>query len=85
MSVRYNNFLGSSSCCPRANSITLPHCPNPEGAVGGPRTIVSARQINRLYAPYIWPRDTGGALYFVASRWDDYNVMLIRADLSSFQ
>ncbi len=86
VSVRYNNYLGKFvMLSSRKGSITLRTAPSPEGPWSGPRTIVSSRQISKLYAPYIWPRDTGGALYFVASRWDDYNVMLIRTDLSSFR
>ncbi|GED96162.1 DUF4185 domain-containing protein [Gordonia crocea] len=86
VSVRYNSFLKRYvMLSSRKGSITLRTAPNPEGPWSGPRTIVSGRQISKLYAPYIWPRDTGSALYFVASRWDDYNVMLIRTDLSSIR
>ena len=35
-----------------------------------------------LYGAYIHPWSTGSDLYFVASTWSDYNVMLLRTRLS---
>ncbi len=86
VSVRYNNFLNRYvMLTSRKGSIVMRTAQKPEGPWTGQRTIVSSSKISELYAPYIWPRDTGSSLYFVASRWSDYNVMLIRTDLSSLK
>ena len=86
VSVRYNNYLNRFvMLSSRKGSITMRTAARPEGPWSGPRVIVPSHQISQLYAPYIWPRETGSSLYFVASRWDDYNVMLIRTDLSALR
>ncbi|UAK36742.1 DUF4185 domain-containing protein [Gordonia bronchialis] len=86
MSVAYNNFLGKFvMLTERAGTIMLRTAPNPAGPWSGERVVIPARQSAGLYAPYIHPRSTGQMLYFVASRWDDYNVMLIRTDLSKLR
>ncbi|WP_282597472.1 DUF4185 domain-containing protein [Rhodococcus sp. DMU1] len=41
-----------------------------------------APKIGGLYAPYIHPWSSGNDLYFVASRWSDYNVMLLRTTVA---
>ncbi|MFT4200788.1 DUF4185 domain-containing protein [Gordonia sp. (in: high G+C Gram-positive bacteria)] len=86
VSVRFNKYLNRFvMLTSRGGNITLRTATKPEGPWSGPRVIVPASKLSGMYAPYIWPRDTGGSLYFVASRWKDYNVMLIRTDLSSFR
>ncbi|UYP19307.1 DUF4185 domain-containing protein [Rhodococcus sp. Z13] len=54
----------------------------PEGPWSEPRVLVTAQQIGGLYAPYIHPWSSGNDLYFTASSWGDYNVMLLRTTLS---
>lgn len=86
MSVAYNSYLGRFvMLTEQAGDIVLRTAPSPVGPWTGPRTVVPASQTQGLYAPYIHPRATGQNLYFVASRWDDYNVMLIRTDLAKFR
>ncbi|AZG46476.1 DUF4185 domain-containing protein [Gordonia insulae] len=83
MSVAYNNYLGKYvMLTENAGSIMLRTSPTPVGPWSGAKVIVPAAQTQGLYAPYIHPRSTGQNLYFVASRWDDYNVMLIKTDLA---
>lgn len=43
--------------------------------------LISPKQ-SGLYTPYIHPASTGSTLYFVVSRSDDYNVMLVATDLT---
>ncbi|MEE4024920.1 DUF4185 domain-containing protein [Gordonia sp. PKS22-38] len=83
MSVAYNDFLKRFvMLTEQGGTIMMRTAPGPAGPWRGPKVIVPASQAKGLYAPYIHPRSTGQDLYFVASRWDDYNVMLIRTDLA---
>ncbi|GAA2067021.1 DUF4185 domain-containing protein [Williamsia deligens] len=56
----------------------------PQGPWSAPVTLLSARQSAGVYAPYIYPVAGGDSryLYFTASRWADYNVMMLRTDLT---
>ncbi|MCH5641105.1 MULTISPECIES: DUF4185 domain-containing protein [unclassified Gordonia (in: high G+C Gram-positive bacteria)] len=84
--VAYNNYLGKFvMLTERAGNIMLRTSPSPVGPWSGERLIVARSQTDGLYAPYIHPRSTGQMLYFAASRWDDYNVMMIRTDLSKIR
>lgn len=86
LSVAYNNYLNKYvMLSENAGNIVLRTSPAPTGPWSNPRIIVAASQTQGLYAPYIHPRSTGQNLYFVASRWEDYNVMLIRTDLSKLR
>lgn len=52
--------------------------PAPEGPWSEPTPVVTHRQIDGgMYAPFIHPWSSGNDLYFTASRWSDYNVMLL--------
>ena len=83
MSVAYNAFLGRFiMLTERSGTIVMRTSPSPVGPWSGERVLVSHKQSSGLYTPYIHPRSSGRDLYFVVSRWDDYNVMLIRTDLS---
>lgn len=84
MSVAYNNYLGKYVMLDETGGdILLRTSPTPAGPWSDPRVIVPVSQTQGLYAPYIHPWGaSGSSLYFVASRWDDYNVMLIKTDLS---
>src|SRR3546814_20435579 len=55
----------------------------PEGPWSGAKTLLNlAQTTGGIYAPYIHPASDGRYLYFTASRWSDYNVMLLRNDRS---
>ncbi|MEE2030799.1 DUF4185 domain-containing protein [Rhodococcus chondri] len=49
-----------------------------EGPWSPPIELVHHTRIGGLYAPYVHPWSSGKDLYFTASRWSDYNVMLLR-------
>ncbi|GAB88658.1 DUF4185 domain-containing protein [Gordonia rhizosphera] len=83
MSVAYNNFLGRFvMLTERTGNIMMRTSPSPEGPWSAEKVLISPNQTRGLYAPYIHPHSSGRFLYFVTSRWDDYNVMLVRTDLS---
>ncbi|MCX6471069.1 DUF4185 domain-containing protein [Williamsia herbipolensis] len=56
----------------------------PQGPFSAPTTLLTSQQLGGVYAPYIYPSNGGNDqyLYFTASRWLDYNVMMMRTDLS---
>jgi hypothetical protein len=54
---------------------------HPEGPWSNAKTLFSSLQLNGMYAPFVHPKSSGRDLYFTASRWDDYNVMLLRTNL----
>lgn len=57
---------------------------NPEGPWSAPTTLLNTRQTDGgIYAPYIHPVTSGNELYFTASRWSDYNVLLLKTDLDT--
>ncbi|MFW0782976.1 DUF4185 domain-containing protein [Gordonia sp. CPCC 206044] len=86
MSVAYNAHLRRYvMLTEHSGSIMLRTSPTPVGPWSPEKMIVSAAQTQGLYAPYIHPWSNGSDLYFVASRWDDYNVMLIRTDLTKLR
>ncbi|GAC02523.1 hypothetical protein GONAM_55_00480 [Gordonia namibiensis NBRC 108229] len=83
MSVAYNNHLKKFvMLTERAGTVMMRTSPTPVGPWSGERVLISNKQSSGLYTPYIHPRSSGKNLYFVVSRWDDYNVMLARTDLS---
>ncbi|MDJ0395088.1 DUF4185 domain-containing protein [Rhodococcus sp. G-MC3] len=56
----------------------------PEGPWSAPTTLLNARQAaGGIYAPYIHPVTSGNELYFTASRWSDYNVLLLKTNLDA--
>ncbi|MEU5844030.1 DUF4185 domain-containing protein [Rhodococcus sp. NPDC047139] len=63
-------------------AIEMRTAPRPEGPWSEARVLVTHRQIGGLYAPFIHPWSSGSDLYFTASRWSDYNVMLLHTTLS---
>ncbi|MFZ2176575.1 MAG: DUF4185 domain-containing protein [Rhodococcus sp. (in: high G+C Gram-positive bacteria)] len=65
----------------RLGRIDMRTSPTPEGPWSEPRALVTSSQIAGLYAPYIHPWSTGNDLYFVASRWEDYNIMLLHTTI----
>jgi len=54
---------------------------NPEGPWSGAKVLIAASGLSGIYAPYVHPASSGKDLYFMASVWKDYNVMLLRTDL----
>ncbi|MET4164390.1 MULTISPECIES: DUF4185 domain-containing protein [Gordonia] len=86
LSVAWSPYLEKYIMLDGDNDITLRTSDHPEGPWSAPKTIVP-RGALVLYGPMMLPnspalQSDSKDLYFNASRWSDYNVMLIRTDLS---
>ncbi|KAA0025063.1 DUF4185 domain-containing protein [Antrihabitans cavernicola] len=83
LSVQWNDHLGAfvSMYTDGSNSIVMRKAPNPWGPWGAPDVLVSSRDVPELYGAYIHPWSSGSDLYFLATTWSDYNVMLMRTTL----
>ncbi len=98
MSIQYNEYLdkyvvlyGNGS-----NNVILRTADTPEGPWSDPVTIATSAQYPGLYAPMIHPLSGTGMLtdgtnpdvsnlYWNMSLWGDYNVVLMKTDLSSLK
>jgi hypothetical protein len=88
MSVQYNKTLGKYVAMhgDQFNNVILRTSDTPEGAWSGP-TVVMGQQGGGIYAPMMHPWSpstlgTGDDLYFNLSVWNDYNVWLVKTDLT---
>ena len=95
MSVQYNPYLkkyvmlyGDSN-----NSIVMRTADSPQGTWSEPTVLVTAQQVPSLYAPYIhpWsgtanlPASEQQYLYWNLSTYNDYQVRLMRTDLTKIK
>jgi hypothetical protein len=95
MSVQYNPYLdkyvmlyGDSS-----NNIVMRTADSPQGTWSEPTVLVTAQRVPSLYAPYIhpWsgtenlPESEEHYLYWNLSTYNDYQVRLMRTDLTKIQ
>lgn len=88
MSVQYNQTLGKYVALhgDQYNNIILRTSDRPEGDWSAP-TVLMGQQGGGIYAPMMHPWSpstlgTGTELYFNLSVWSDYNVWLVKTDLS---
>ncbi|MDL9937233.1 DUF4185 domain-containing protein [Gordonia sp. ABSL1-1] len=86
LSVAWSPYLGKYLMLDGDNGIRMRTADHPEGPWSAPKTLVRPGAVV-LYGPMMLansPALNGNSkdLYFNASRWSDYNVMLLRADLS---
>ncbi len=96
MSIQYNDYLGKYVVLygNGANNVILRTADTPEGAWSDPITIATSIQYPGLYAPMIHPLSGTGMLtttdgspdvsnlYWNMSIWSNYNVVLMKTDLS---
>ncbi|MEO9327739.1 DUF4185 domain-containing protein [Gordonia aurantiaca] len=86
LSVAWSPYLKKYIMLDGDNGVRLRTADHPEGPWSPPRYIVAPNTVV-VYGPMMLPSspalkgDSSGLLYFNASRWSDYNVMLIRSDL----
>lgn len=99
MSVQYNDYLGKYVVMygNGANNVILRTADTPEGPWSEPITVATSIQYPGLYAPMIHPlsgtgqlTDSGGApdvsnLYWNMSLWGNYNVVLMKTDLTNLK
>jgi hypothetical protein len=98
MSVQYNDYLDEYIVLytDSSNSVVMRTAGAPEGAWSDPQALVTSAEYPGLYAPMINPwsgtgylLDSAGNpenpkyLYWNMSQWDQYNVRLMRTDLST--
>jgi hypothetical protein len=88
MSVQYNQQLKKYVALhgDRFNNIVMRTSDRPEGGWSDP-TVLLAQQNGGIYAPMLHPwspstQGTGTDLYWNLSLWSEYNVMLMKTDLS---
>ncbi|GAB2666841.1 hypothetical protein GCM10027169_31150 [Gordonia jinhuaensis] len=85
LSVAWNSYLGRYIMLHGVgdgNTIVMNTAKNPWGPWSPPRTLVPPNAIVGIYAPFIYPNASGPNLYFTASSWGDYNVMLLHTNLA---
>jgi len=97
MSVQYNPYLKQYVMlyADQNNNVVMRTSSTPQGAWSAPKTLVTSTQYPGLYAPMIHPwsgtdqlKKTDGSpedpqyLYWGLSQWNEYNVALMRTDLS---
>jgi hypothetical protein len=99
MSVQYNDYLDKYVVLygNGANNVILRTADSPEGPWSDPITIATSVQYPGLYAPMVHPlsgtgqlTDSSGEpddsnLYWNMSIWSNYNVVLMKTDLSALQ
>ncbi|MFD4369667.1 DUF4185 domain-containing protein [Rhodococcus sp. NPDC058521] len=83
LSVQYNDYLGKfiAMYTDAGNSIVMRTSDHLEGGWGEPQVLVSSREVPEVYGAYMHPWSQGQDLYFLATTWSDYNVMLLRTTL----
>ncbi|MDV8065167.1 DUF4185 domain-containing protein [Rhodococcus sp. IEGM 1366] len=83
ISVQYNEFLGKfvAMYTDVFSSIVMRTASSPAGPWTAPETLVNLVEVPGIYAAYIHPWSNGSDLYFLATTWADYNVMLMRTTL----
>ncbi|WP_231514535.1 DUF4185 domain-containing protein [Mycobacterium sp. URHB0044] len=97
MSVQYNPYLKQYVMlyADQNNNVVMRTSTTPQGTWSAPKTLVTSAQYPGLYAPMIHPwsgtsqlRKADGTpedpqyLYWNLSQWNEYNVALMRTDLS---
>ncbi|WP_370500032.1 DUF4185 domain-containing protein [Mycolicibacterium sp. jd] len=88
MSVQYNEYLQKYIVLygDQFNNIVMRTSDTPEGAWSD-ATVLMGQQSGGIYAPMLHPwspstQGTGSDLYWNLSLWSDYNVMLMKTDLT---
>ncbi len=88
MSVQYNEYLKKYVVLygDQANRIVMRTADTPEG-VWSDATVLMNQQTGGIYAPMLHPwspatQGTGSELYWNLSLWSEYNIMLMKTDLS---
>lgn len=87
LSIAWSPYLNKYVMLDGDSSIRIRTAPHPWGPWSSPRILVPAVAAI-LYGPMMLPRSpaltstSDGRLYFNATRWTDYNVMLVEAKLS---
>lgn len=65
------------------DAVVLRTAPRPTGPWSDAQVVMTSAEAPTLYAPYLVPAETGEDVSFTLSRDDVYNVLLVRARLTS--
>ena len=84
LSVQFNEYLGQfvAMYTDAGNSVVMRRSDHLESGWSEPEVLVSSRDVPELYGAYMHPWSKGSDLYFLATTWSDYNVMLLRTNLA---
>ncbi|MGW6375777.1 DUF4185 domain-containing protein [Rhodococcus sp. NPDC055112] len=84
LSVQYNAYLGKfiALYSNESNGLVMRTAPVLTGPWSAPETLISGATVPGLYGAYMHPWSEGENLYFLATTWSDYNVMMMRTTLS---
>ncbi|AWK71891.1 carbohydrate-binding domain protein [Rhodococcus oxybenzonivorans] len=84
LSVQFNEYLGQfvAMYTDAGNSVVMRRSDRLESGWSAPEVLVSSRDVPELYGAYMHPWSKGSDLYFLATTWSDYNVMLLRTNLA---
>lgn len=86
LSVRYSEAHGRwlmLTLDEERDAVVLRTASHPVGPWSDARVVMTSAEAPTLYAPYLLPAETGQDVYFTLSRYDAYNVQLVRARLGS--
>lgn len=83
LSLTYNDHLGQwVAMCIDGNGMVLRTASELTGPWPEKRMLVNTGTIPDLYGGFVLPYNDDRYLYYVATTWSSYNVMLMRTDLS---
>ena len=83
LSVAWNPYLGKFiALYIDGNGMVLRTADSPTGPWSSKRMLVDTATIGDLYGGFILPSNNDHNLYFVATTWSNYNVMVMRTNLS---
>lgn len=93
LSVTWNDYLGRFVMLygnDVEGRILARTAPSPQGPWSAPTTLVTNNDIGNypgggLYAPFVHPRSSGDKLYFTASQYSSYQVLLLETDLDALR
>ncbi|MGG7100300.1 DUF4185 domain-containing protein [Rhodococcus sp. 24CO] len=83
LSVQYNNYLGKfvAMYSNEWGALVLRTADQLTGPWSAPDIVIEPGAVPGLYGAYMHPWSQGQDLYFLATTWSDYNVMLMKTTL----
>ena len=81
--MQYNNYLGRfvAMYSDASGSLVLRTADQLTGPWSASDVVIGSGAVPGLYGAYMHPWSQGQDLYFLATTWSDYNVMLMRTTL----
>ncbi|WP_408925806.1 DUF4185 domain-containing protein [Corynebacterium sp. YSMAA1_1_F7] len=83
LSVQYNKHLGKwLALYETTQGMVLRQADRPEGPWSSEKTLISRAQVPDIYGGFMYPHQTDGNLYWVATSWNSYNAVVYKTDLA---